>query len=71
MSKDVFILGGARIGRSSRLEGAVIGPDVSLPPGARVANALVTQRSWGVVDTSREEGDLVFTPLEPAPGARA
>jgi NDP-sugar pyrophosphorylase family protein len=65
------VLAGARVGRSSRLDRAVIGPGVVLSPGTRVAGALVTPRSWGVVDDSSEEGELVFTPLETAAGARA
>ena len=69
--RSSVVLGGARVGRSSRLDGAVIGPGVVLAPGARVAGALVTPRSWGLVAGSREEGDLVFTPLETAAGARS
>jgi NDP-sugar pyrophosphorylase family protein len=70
MARASVILGGAIVGRSSHLDRAVIGPDVVLPPGARVADALVTPRSWGVVEGSREEGDLVFTPLVLTAGAR-
>jgi NDP-sugar pyrophosphorylase family protein len=70
MARASLILGGAIVGRSSHLDRAVIGPDVVLPAGARVADALVTPRSWGVVDGSREEGDLVFTPLVLTAGAR-
>jgi mannose-1-phosphate guanylyltransferase len=66
-----IVLAGARIGGASRIDRAVIGPGVELAAGSVVENALVTPRAWGLVASSREEGSLVYTPLEPAAAVRA
>jgi NDP-sugar pyrophosphorylase family protein len=59
-----LVLGGARVGHGSRLDRVVVGPGVEIAPETSIENVLVTPRSWGVVAGSREEGPLVYTPLE-------
>jgi mannose-1-phosphate guanylyltransferase len=61
-----LLLSGARIGRASRLDRVVIGPGVEIEARSSLESVLVTPRSWGVAPESREDGPLVYTPLEPA-----
>ena len=65
------LLGGARVGRASRLDRVVLGPGVEIEARSSLENVLVTPRSWGLAPASRENGPLVYTPLEPAAMARA
>jgi NDP-sugar pyrophosphorylase family protein len=71
VAREVLVLGGARVSRSSRLERAVIGPGVEIAARSTIADVLVTPLEWGLVPGSRAEGPLVFTPLAARPARAA
>ena len=65
------VLGGARVGQvePARSRGDRSGSRDRA--ASSLENVLVTPRSWGLAAASREDGPLVYTPLEPAAaGAR-
>jgi len=70
VARRTLILGGARIGRASRLDRVVIGPGVEIAAGSSLADELVTAGSSSITGGG-DDGTTVRTPMETASEARA
>ena len=65
--RRVVALPGSRIGAGAKLVDAIVGPNVTIPPGSSVERRMVTNLADGRRDQGGDSvlGQLVFSPIDP------